>query len=660
MSDPAFRFLARLIMLIATAGLVLVISVGHTKVQRAVMAVSVSPGGASRVLSSGFLGFNGDGPANIWGDPRFVPEAQSMNPENLRVYGGTWSNFINWRTGQYFIDATSISPGIRTGAPKQPFTLNYWATILKETHAAAVFNLNIMTYCPDPRDPTNPNLAAPSCSAEEAHGDARSWGLQYQLDMLQAAQAMGISIRYIELGNELYESNPYYDYFFPTKASYIEKVNLWIQRIKSSYPGVQIAVVGMDPSDSVDARNTNWNETIVSGVRGEDALAFHTYYPSQLGKDGSVMDPVALSTMLAQAAAQRFEETFEGDLLPLPPGLSAWITEWNLKDPTELVHGSWAQGLSEATYEVDLARAPKIKLADAHDLVSSQVWGALFQSTDGYAQSIVGQPVRTPRTIHGTRLYAPTAGGYALSAVLNSAQGALTTWPLRFSAEPDITGTNSAGLIGQAFASNRATNLLFINLGPTRVEIQLGGLSARYHALQYGASPDAFLTGSIAEAKRDVTTSIVLPPFSVTSLRSATATNVFRSDPADGSPTGIRFAPSDASLQFNVDASGSSGTTRAYLNGRLVASGPDGSVSLRPDQLPSGKMSLRLVSADPGSGQSERLESFAILRPRKHEVALVAAFGCGVVMLIAWLSLRRPAKIVQEVDGANGSDLWTA
>jgi len=85
--------------------------------------------------------------------------------------------------------------------------------------------------------------------------------------MLQAAKSMGVPIKYIELGNELYiSSNPDYAYYFPSVQAYINKVNAWIPILKQDFPGAQVAVVGEGSCQPLSAAGIDWNQAISSGV----------------------------------------------------------------------------------------------------------------------------------------------------------------------------------------------------------------------------------------------------------------------------------------------------------------------------------------------------------------------------------------------------------
>ncbi len=506
-------------------------------------SITVSQG-AAHSISQDFLGFNGDVPTGAINNPALLPAVKSLNAETIRgIVAGTVADYTNWQTGQYFITSNQISY-IKPGQPTPPFTLSNYVNLLKTNNAAGVFNLNVMTYCPvSNTNPASTSQAGVSCTQAQACGPAPStytttctntdptWGLNYQIAMLKAAQAMGVQIKYVELGNELDETggNVDYAYYFPTPQSYVNKVNAWIPVLKQDFPGVQVAIVGGTgnicqhaPNQTPNSAEPIWDKAVLSGVHGEDGVVFHTYYVSNLPSGGSVRSPSDLSTLLSTATQSCFSNLQNYRLNLLPSGVSAWITEWNLWiDNGVLEQGSWAQGLTEASYALDLARDPRIALADNHDLVGQQTWGALFVNSGSYLTTVQGQPLVTPSTPPPTtQQFGMTGGGFALSTLERSMHGATSTAALNFSSNPSIAGTSVPGLVGQSFNVGGKTNLYFANLSANAETLNLGSLSGNYSGLQYSSSPATFPTGSssIPATSLTATTTVSIPAYSVTSL----------------------------------------------------------------------------------------------------------------------------------------------
>ena len=495
--------------------------------------------GASRNLSPDFFGYNGDVPTGQLSNPALLPAIKALNPETIRgIDAGTQANYFNWQTGQYFIDSLHV-PWITPTTPNPPFTLSDYANLLKATNANGVFNLNIMTYCPvDNANPTSTSQAGANCTLAQACGPNPSayatsctssttdptWGLNFQIAMLHAAQNMGISIKYIELGNELNDtSNADFVYYFPSVQDYINRVNAWIPVLKQDFPNAEVAIVGAPgticqhpTTQSANTAEPAWDTAIISGARGEDAIVFHTYYNSGIASGGSVTNPSDLTTILSTASQTCINNFHNYRLNLLPAGVTAWITEWNLwTDQGVLEQGSWAHGLTEASYALDLTNQPSVELMNNHDLVSNQLWGALFVNNASYLNTVL-----TPTPVPSTQQFGMSSGGFALSTLARSQHGASSTAPLSFSTNPSIVGTSVPGLMGQSFIVNGKTNMYFVNLSATSENINLGTLAGSYSALQYATSPTNFVTGdsSIPPSSSTVTNTVTIPGYSVTSL----------------------------------------------------------------------------------------------------------------------------------------------
>lgn len=102
-------------------------------------------------------------------------------------------------------------------------------------------------------------------------------------DMLARAFALGISIEYIELGNEYYNGGPtYYSEAFPDLgATYPIAANYWASELKVIYPDVKIGAVATQLRDGepTSKRRTGWNNMVLSGIDNNviDAMIVHCY-----------------------------------------------------------------------------------------------------------------------------------------------------------------------------------------------------------------------------------------------------------------------------------------------------------------------------------------------------------------------------------------------
>jgi hypothetical protein len=209
-------------------------------------------------LASSFAGFNAPFRLNSWEarSPRLHAAVAGLHPGAIRVFGGTTANYWDWRSGKFF-DRPGVPPRLRrVSREMSPIHLSDWARLVTDADAIPVFDLNLVTS-----------------------------GLRDQLAMLDTAQRLGMPIRRIELGNELYYSAPLVVDAMPTAASYGRKATRWIAAIKARFPGVRITASGFGyPRRPGDERQTGWNRGLRRTLRGESALSFHDYWPAPPGR----------------------------------------------------------------------------------------------------------------------------------------------------------------------------------------------------------------------------------------------------------------------------------------------------------------------------------------------------------------------------------------
>lgn len=188
-----------------------------------------SPASASTSVSPAFFGYNPGDHAAVngpWTDPAFNAAVAALRPGNLRFPSGTAANYWDWRNGCEGLG--SMAPCKKQGVS----TIDKFAQTLKAANASAVLVLNMLTDT-----------------------------LSSQLDFLAAAEAAGVSVVAVELGNEFYNNDADYVKAFPTGADYGAEASKWMAAVRAAYPAAAISVVGV-PSyrDSNKARLTDWNK----------------------------------------------------------------------------------------------------------------------------------------------------------------------------------------------------------------------------------------------------------------------------------------------------------------------------------------------------------------------------------------------------------------
>jgi hypothetical protein len=438
--------------------------------------LTARPAAGDHSIPAAFAGFNAPFRKNSWLAlrPELRQAAAGLGPGAIRVFGGTTANYWNWRSGKFYD---------RHGVPRQyrrahrrmsPIYLSDWAQLVRGANAIPVFDLNLVTS-----------------------------NLSNQLAMLRRARDLGMPIRWVELGNELYFHAPLIERAIPSARAYGRKATRWISAIKGEFPHARVAAVGFGgpPSWSGDARRRHWDWRMLGTLRGEDALTFHTYWKTPQGR----LSPARLSKALA-APLRRLTVLRHGGLRKLPDGVVAWVSEWNIWHGSSL-RGTWANGLSDAVYLLGLLGEPRIRQEDLHALIFRNPFGALFANADSFGD---GQ---------STVPFAPTAVGNALGELYPLLSGAPRVRRLTVRNAPRIDGTRLAAVRAVAVEGRGA---LLLNLTGGQRRVRLAKESACEGTLDsVWAAPAARITGHAGELSHkavETQGSLWLPRYSVNRL----------------------------------------------------------------------------------------------------------------------------------------------
>jgi hypothetical protein len=377
--------------------------------------------GPVRTIDPHFFGLNGariiskDNAAE-WHDPVFTQAVTALSPGFIRVQGGTTSQWLDWRTGMF--DQSPDSPYVGANAGRQPILMSDWADLLRATGAQPVYDLNVVTSTPAD-----------------------------QVAMLHAAQDLGMPVKYVELGNELYIGDKTYKKLYPTGADYALAMNHWIDVLRGAFPGLRIAVSAADTSSTLFAgfygkRYTSWNDLLYADIRGADAVALHPYwFPTPL-------DGATSSAGSGEAAWQSFSTKV---LDKIPAGLTAWLTEYNQMDipfteigvPSGAIPGAkqtWAVGLSLASFSLQALTDPRIELAIVHAPLNGEPTAEATQSGGNMeVEALLADGSG------GSVPFGRTAENYAVTplfdAVRNQGSGPLAVRSLTASAAPPALST---------------------------------------------------------------------------------------------------------------------------------------------------------------------------------------------------------------------------
>ena len=237
----------------------------------------------------------------------------------------------------------------------------------------------------------------------------------YQLAMLYHAASINLPIKYVELGNELYKDSPCnYAFRHPKPADYATEMLEWTKLIKGEvndpghFPNTEIALTGGQKKTD-DPRRNNWNLAVLPNspyigvlpiVHSNtnnlvDALTLHPYHGSRLG--GTATNPENIGTTqnvnclfsspfhsYKGFSGAVFNEEIDDQINNVAYGnKEVWLTEYNLWDVTNVVHGSWAHALTVAYQSLLFLEKEAITKSSIHSMVGDAQWGVMFKGTEG-------------------------------------------------------------------------------------------------------------------------------------------------------------------------------------------------------------------------------------------------------------------------------------
>ncbi len=349
------------------------------------------------------------GVAQDFSAPGVIAALRDYRGGTIRYPGGAIANYWDWQKGS--VDQPATTSGTGEPVPARihdyGFTLQTLQRIVQESGTTPVFDLNLLTST-----------------------------LADQLQMLRAAQRLGIPVRYVELGNEFYLNFGTYSKVFPTATSYARTVAHWAPAIHAAFPDAQIAAVGSLPQAT--ARERSWNRTLLS-IAGTDinAVTLHDYF----GPSGKHPDPAQVLSI-----AQTSWRSTQHVMAAIPGRYRIWFTEFNMslqgRSGGEPPRGAtWIHGLYVAELMALFDQSPRVQLNDYWDLFSNPSTGAF---TSG----------RAPQ---------PTVAGTALMFLTNASAEASRVIPLDFTGAPALPG-GAAGIIGLSFDGRNGRRTVLINL----------------------------------------------------------------------------------------------------------------------------------------------------------------------------------------------------
>ena len=463
--------------------------------------------GKSRSLEPDFICYNVNSVrVDDWQNRDFITAVSNLSPSRLRIPGGDVGNYWDWQRGGLIEDITSLPTGL-------PFFLKFKARQytasqlddfqagLTATNTQPIFVLNMLTS-----------------------------DLESQLKMLRQARNIGMEVKYIELGNELYFNIPNYKKIFPNPRAYGLIAQDWTNAIKQEFPNAKVAVVGVVPDPDKPPRLQNWNKVMRGTVLLADALTLHTYYnhglTSQIDKSSSYpyFKSAEISTILGEPFRNWQKLQRDRNYQAIPENKKIWITEYNLFEdifqenkakPIPRVAGSWTHGLYNLATSLLFLEESRIESICNHSLIESSIFGAILPTTNSFINPTNAKLKTTPMSLSAT--------GSALSLLGKAMQGMTSATKIEFKDVPKLIGTDNfeyPAIYGWQFNNDSNKQALVVNLSSRSIKIDISNLAENYSYEQLFANPRTLVNNpqALNKLNQEGNNKIELFPYSVTRI----------------------------------------------------------------------------------------------------------------------------------------------
>eukprot|EP00940_MAST-03C_sp_MAST-3C-sp2_P000252 g252.t1 len=177
-----------------------------------------------------------------------------------------------------------------------------------------------------------------------------------QISHLEAHEAAGTPVKYVELGNEMYDgSRADVVEKYPNGSVYAAAMVPFLRAVRERFPNARVALIGERWNDYHNEREDTWNDQVLNNGSGAlaDAATLHIY----CGWDADAADPseANVASHLAVAATRAFNNGAYSHQT-IPDHLRVWVTEMGVY-PSGALDGTWLEALFYAAMVMQLPAA---------------------------------------------------------------------------------------------------------------------------------------------------------------------------------------------------------------------------------------------------------------------------------------------------------------
>lgn len=421
-------------------------------------------------------GFNGEiSKSPNWSNTNFLDAVAKLNLGIIRYPGGSVANIWDWKTGQVLnqeVLYTKQNNKILNNKYTSEHDIEDLRLLVNKTGCDVIFILNMVTK-----------------------------NLEDQISMLETAQAMGIPVKWVELGNEFYLKENSGKHKFETPSDYGKTAEQWIDVIKSKFPTAKIAVIGSDEQD--------WNQDVLKNAAEADAITYHIYpFP----KD--IIDESGINFSKLYENVQVKLRSFNSPLKTIP----VWVSEYNIhwaflpnktsieKHKIQNYAFTWGQALASLLMTSEITSfSNNIEMIINHGLANWPNFAAINVYDKGNFRM---QP-----------------NGIGMKVWLDAIKDMNYKQKISISSSFTHRQLKDYEIIAWKFSNSINSNLLFVNLTDSSIKINLSNLlePKNYTALSISADKNMIINkeniGVKTQLKKITNEPFVLEKYSIVTIK---------------------------------------------------------------------------------------------------------------------------------------------
>lgn len=417
----------------------------------------------------------------------FVDSVRKLEVPVFRYPGGTNSQYWDWQNGKSLPPSAWVNNGgtLQNYAylgttPMVPLPLAEFKRLIDSLGAKPLYVLNVL-----------------------------SRNLSDQMNMLRAAQNIGLEVELVELGNEMYFQDADFVNRFYTAGVYAREMNIWTDSIKAQFPNSKVAIIGttemptMPNGNPMPARIRYWNDSIFTFYNYNDAITLHNYF--RHNNTAQTPNP----TQVLSSAFSEWQVGKQYSVDSINNGMDIWFTEYNMNDDLNnyRVATSWLHGLFTSAIHLQLLESSKIGM-----IINHQITGAAsYASLDSYT------------SFGDTLTNRLTAEGNAMRLLHKAYKNMDFADKLTFSSNPTITynSFNYPSLVGWTFFNNDKKNIIVLNVSNSAFIFNASSFtngSFDYETITSNNLTQTNVTTSNLSISKGTSTNVNIPAYSLTLL----------------------------------------------------------------------------------------------------------------------------------------------